>query len=143
MLLKDEVALVTGASRGIGAEIAAQLAAAGARVIGTATSAAGAAAIDERLRSAGGRGAVVNVAEQASIDALLSDIEAKEGAVTILCNNAGITRDTLLLRMKPEDWDQVINTNLTSVFPPVQGGSARHDESAKKAGSSASPPWWD
>lgn len=116
MILKDEVALVTGASRGIGAEIAAQLAAAGAKVIGTATTEAGAAAIDERLRAAGGRGAVVNVAEQPSIDALLADIESKEGAVTILCNNAGITRDTLLLRMKPEDWEQVINTNLTSVF---------------------------
>ncbi len=116
MILKDEVALVTGASRGIGAEIAAQLAAAGAKVIGTATTAAGAAAIDERLRASGGRGAVVNVAEQPSIDALLADIESKEGAVTILCNNAGITRDTLLLRMKPEDWEQVINTNLTSVF---------------------------
>jgi 3-oxoacyl-[acyl-carrier protein] reductase len=116
MILKDEVALVTGASRGIGAEIAAQLAAAGATVIGTATSAAGAAAIDERLRALGGRGAVVNVAEQSSIDALLADIESKEGAVSVLCNNAGITRDTLLLRMKPEDWEQVINTNLTSVF---------------------------
>jgi 3-oxoacyl-[acyl-carrier protein] reductase len=116
MILKDEVALVTGASRGIGAEIAAQLAAAGAKVIGTATTAAGAAAIDERLRASGGRGAVVNVAEQPSIDALLADIESKEGAVTILCNNAGITRDTLLLRMKPDDWEQVINTNLTSVF---------------------------
>ena len=116
MILKDEVALVTGASRGIGAEIAAQLAAAGAKVIGTATTAAGAATIDERLRASGGRGAVVNVAEQSSIDALLADIESKEGAVSILCNNAGITRDTLLLRMKTDDWEQVINTNLTSVF---------------------------
>jgi 3-oxoacyl-[acyl-carrier protein] reductase len=115
MMLTNEVALVTGASRGIGVEIAAQLAAAGARVIGTATTAEGAARISERLQS-GGRGAVLNVADQASIDALLADIESKEGAISILCNNAGITRDTLLLRMKVDDWDAVLNTNLTSVF---------------------------
>ncbi len=116
MMLKDEVALVTGASRGIGAEIAAQLAGAGAKVIGTATTADGAARITEKLAAAGGRGAVLNVADQASIDALLADIESKEGAITILCNNAGITRDTLLLRMKQDDWDAVLNTNLSSVF---------------------------
>ena len=116
MILKGEIALVTGASRGIGAAIAAHLAQAGATVVGTATSPEGAAAIGERLSAHGGRGAVLNVADQASVDALLADIESREGAVSILCNNAGITRDTLLLRMKPEDWDQVLNTNLSSVF---------------------------
>ena len=116
MILKGETALVTGATRGIGAAIATQLAQAGATVIGTATSEEGAARIGEHLAGRGGRGAVLNVAHQASVDALLADIESKEGPVTILCNNAGITRDTLLLRMKPDDWDQVLNTNLSSVF---------------------------
>jgi 3-oxoacyl-[acyl-carrier protein] reductase len=116
MILKGEIALVTGASRGIGDAIANHLAQAGATVIGTATTAEGAARIGERLASRGPRGAVLDVADQASVDALLADIEAKEGAVSILCNNAGITRDTLLLRMKQDDWDQVLNTNLSSVF---------------------------
>ena len=116
MTLKGEVALVTGASRGIGEAIASHLALAGATVIGTATTEEGAARISERLKPTGGRGAVLNAADQTSVDALLADVESKEGAVTILCNNAGITRDTLLLRMKPEDWDLVLNTNLSSVF---------------------------
>jgi 3-oxoacyl-[acyl-carrier protein] reductase len=114
--LQGDVALVTGASRGIGAAIAARLAADGARVIGTATTAEGAARIDGALSANGGRGAVLDVVDQASIDALLAEIEAREGPVGILCNNAGITRDTLLLRMKPEDWDAVLDTNLKSVF---------------------------
>jgi 3-oxoacyl-[acyl-carrier protein] reductase len=115
-MLSGEVALVTGASRGIGAAIAARLGADGARVIGTATTPEGAVRISQALSAHGGRGAVLEVTSQQSIDALLADIESKEGPISILCNNAGITRDMLLLRMKQEDWDSVMATNLASVF---------------------------
>ncbi len=115
-MLNGQVALVTGASRGIGAAIAGRLSADGARVVGTATTPEGALRIEETLAARGGRGAVLDVVHQESIDALIADIESHEGPVGILCNNAGITRDTLLLRMKPEDWDAVLQTNLASVF---------------------------
>ena len=114
-VLAGEVALVTGASRGIGAAIAATLAASGARVIGTATSQGGADGISSALGSSG-RGAVLNIADHESVQALIKDIQANEGAPSILVNNAGITRDNLLLRMKPEEWDDVLSTNLTGTF---------------------------
>ena len=117
-LLVNDVALVTGASRGIGRAIAITLASAGARVIGTSTSAAGAAELSTTLATlpGGGRGAVLNVSEGASIDALIADLDTRGEMPTILVNNAAITRDMLLLRMKSEDWDAVLLTNLTSVF---------------------------
>jgi 3-oxoacyl-[acyl-carrier protein] reductase len=117
-LLSGEVALVTGASRGIGRAIADALGQSGATVIGTATSDSGAAAIDARLAEMGitGRGAALDVNDESGVTGLVKDISASEGAVTILVNNAGITRDNLLLRMKTEEWDDIIDTNLSALF---------------------------
>jgi 3-oxoacyl-[acyl-carrier protein] reductase len=117
-MLEKQVALVTGASRGIGNAIAMALGGAGATVIGTSTSAEGAAAFSRNLASHGynGRGAVLDAGNGASIEALIQDLESAGQMPTLLINNAAITRDMLLLRMKPEDWEAVIATNLTSVF---------------------------
>ena len=113
--LDSDVAWVTGASRGIGAAIAAVLAEAGARVIGTATTEAGARGISDRLAASGGRGIVLDVTDRSAVSAAAAGIAGQDGPVTVLVNNAGITRDNLLLRMKDEEWDQVLAANLTAV----------------------------
>ena len=114
--LAGEIALVTGASRGIGAAIADELAAHGATVIGTATSESGAHAIGERLAACGGHGRKLDVTETEKVESLVEEIAREFGAISILVNNAGITRDNLLMRMKEEDWQVILDTNLTSVY---------------------------
>jgi len=118
MKLENEIALVTGASRGIGKAIALRLGQDGATVVGTATSDEGAEKISDYLKknNINGRGLLLNVTDPASVDAAMASITESPGAPTVLVNNAGITRDNLLMRMKDEEWDDIISTNLTSVY---------------------------
>jgi 3-oxoacyl-[acyl-carrier protein] reductase len=118
MSLENEIALVTGASRGIGLAIALELGRQGATVVGTATSSDGAEKISKALKENGikGEGMALDVTDPASIEALLAAMQKSPGAPTILVNNAGITRDNLLMRMKDEDWDAIMETNLKSVY---------------------------
>ncbi|MFT2098690.1 3-oxoacyl-ACP reductase FabG [Marinomonas sp. 2405UD66-6] len=115
MSLEGKIALVTGATRGIGKAIATALVEQGATVIGTATSESGAQSISEYLGDKG-KGWVLDVSSSESVDTVVKEITAEFGAPTILVNNAGITRDNLMMRMKEDEWEQVVNTNLTSVF---------------------------
>ena len=118
MSLQDKVVLVTGASRGIGAAIADSLGAKGATVIATATSESGAEKVSARFAEKGikGQGMVLNVASQESIDELMETVNAEYGAPLILVNNAGITKDNILMRMKDDEWFDVIDTNLNSIY---------------------------
>src|SRR5690606_23423274 len=116
--LEGQIALVTGASRGIGRAVALELGRLGATVVGTATSEAGAADIDKAIADAGlkGAGMMLNVTDAAACEALVAEVEKRFGVVGILVNNAGITRDNLAMRMKDEEWDAVVDTNLRAVF---------------------------
>lgn len=117
-MLDNEIALVTGASRGIGAAIADAMGGAGATVIGTATSEGGAEAISQRFAEAGikGKGMCLDVSDSTSVDEVVKAITAELGTPTIVVNNAGITRDNLLMRMKDDEWDSIIQTNLSSLY---------------------------
>jgi 3-oxoacyl-[acyl-carrier protein] reductase len=115
MNLENQVALVTGASRGIGKAIALELARQGAKVVGTATSESGAAAISDYLQEFGGAGLVLNVTDAANCTAVVEQVQKRFGGLSILVNNAGITQDQLAMRMKDEEWDSVIATNLSAV----------------------------
>ena len=115
MNLSGKIALVTGASRGIGRAIAEKLVACGATVIGTATTEKGAEAISQYLDQ-NGKGLALNVTDEASIESVISTVKAEFGDIDILINNAGITRDNLLMRMKEDEWQDILDTNLTSVF---------------------------
>lgn len=120
--LKDEIALITGASRGIGKSIATELGKAGATIVGTATTDSGAEAITAWIKQAGltGAGMKLNVTDAADIDNLIKAVKDEYGAVSILVNNAGITRDNLLMRMKEDEWEDIMNTNLTAIFRMVK-----------------------
>lgn len=117
-MLEGKVALVTGASRGIGKAIADALGAQGATVVGTATTQSGADVISQRFADSGfnGAGMCLDVADDAAVESVVKDIGERYGAITILVNNAGITRDNLLMRMKTDEWDSVLDTNLTSIY---------------------------
>jgi 3-oxoacyl-[acyl-carrier protein] reductase len=116
MKFDGNIAIVTGASRGIGRAIAERLAAEGVKVVGTATTEEGAKAIDAWLAPTGGAGRALDVRDSAACSALVSEVEKSFGPITILVNNAGITRDMIALRLKDDDWNDVIDTNLTAVF---------------------------
>lgn len=118
MSIEGKVALVTGATRGIGRAIALELGRQGAVVVGTATSEKGAASISEALAEAGvkGKGMVLDVADTDSIQSVVDAVASEYGAIQILVNNAGITKDNILMRMKDDEWDQVVNTNMSSVY---------------------------
>ena len=133
--MQNQIALVTGASRGIGRAIALELGRQGATIAGTATTAEGAGLISHYLKEAEikGDGMILNVNDAAQIESILKTVHEKFGDVAILVNNAGITRDNLLIRMKDEEWDDIMETDLKSVFRLSRGVLRRHDESSLRA----------